>query len=137
MLFSGFTQGSKSNININLLDRILDLPRMPTRQKRGAQTQTFWVQISSGGVGVFHMKRWESKMFGVSLETQGKPFFSRDIPGLLPGYPRAARKEQSNININFLGRISGGRTPGKAPFSRTRKVYARPFSTAKHREFQT
>ena len=28
---------------------------------------------------------------------------------------------------NFLGRIPCGRTPGKEPFSRTQKVYARPF----------
>ena len=31
------------------------------------------------------------------------------------------------MNINFLGRIPGGRNPGKEPSFRTQKVYARPF----------
>ena len=49
------------------------------RQERGAQTQTFWVRISSGGVGVFDVKgrgskslvypskRRETKLFGGML----------------------------------------------------------------------
>ena len=58
------------------------------------------VRISSGGVGVFHVKGWGAKKFDMSLETQGiKPFW-RDIPGFfagisrdfLPGYPGSARK---------------------------------------------
>ena len=41
-------------------------------------------------------------------------------------------EEKNNINTNFLGRIPGGRSPGKEPFSQTQRVYARPFFTIKH-----
>ena len=39
-----------------------------------------WVWISSGGVGVFHVKGWGAKKFGMSLEAHGNQAFERAIP---------------------------------------------------------
>ena len=73
-------------------------------------------------------------------DKRGQTGTKRDISGHIGKRPHLAstpvyQRGKNNININFSGRIPGGRTPGKAPFSRTQKVYARPFSTVKHREF--
>ena len=35
------------------------------------------------------------------------------------------QRRKNNININSLGRIPDGRTPGKEPFFQTQKVYAK------------
>ena len=64
------------------------------------------------------------------------PGKSGELPGKSGKLPGTSGSEgKNNINIYFSDRIPGGRTPGKALFSRTQKVYARPFSTVKHREF--
>ena len=45
----------------------------------------FWLRISSGGVGVFHVKGGGgAKKFGMSLETQGNKALGWDIPRFLP-----------------------------------------------------
>ena len=50
------------------------------------------VWMSSGGVGVLHVKGWVSKSFGMSIETPGNQAFGRDFPGFLSGYSGVARK---------------------------------------------
>ena len=49
--------------------------------------------ISSGGVGVFHVKGGGgAKKFGMSLETQENQTFWAGYPGILAGYPGGAQK---------------------------------------------
>ena len=66
-------------------------------RKRSANPN-LWVRISSGGVGVFHVKREGegAKKFGKSLEAQAKHIFRRDIPGFgwdIPGAPEKFEKK--------------------------------------------
>ena len=67
--------------------KLLNLRKL--RSSRGKKN--FLVRISSGGVGVFHVKGWAQK-FDMAFETQGNQTFWRDILGFLPGYPGAGRK---------------------------------------------
>ena len=53
--------------------------------------QNFWVRISSGGVGVFHVRGLGAKKFGMSFETHETQAFWRVILGFLAGYPENAR----------------------------------------------
>ena len=49
----------------------------------------FWVRISSGGVGVFHLKGWGPKVQYVP-QNHGNQTFLAGCPGILPGYPGGA-----------------------------------------------
>ena len=61
----------------------------------------FLVQISSGGVGVFHVKG-RQKVRHVP-RSQGKTNFLAGYPGILPGYPGGARKVRGkNVCVQFL-----------------------------------
>ena len=63
----------------------------------------FLVRISSGGVGVFHVKGWGPNTFGMSFETQvhvtGRVW--RDIPGYrwrdIPGVPEKFERKMCSI----------------------------------------
>ena len=64
-----FNQGRRRNLNPNFL-----------------------VRISSGGVGVFHLKGWGPKSSVCPSKPTENQTFWRDIPGFCPGYPGGARK---------------------------------------------
>ena len=53
----------------------------------------FLVQISLGGVGVFHVKGVGGQKVRHVLRNPGNQTFWRDIPGYLAGYPGRARKK--------------------------------------------
>ena len=71
-----------------------------TKGNQGRERSTnpnVWVRISSGGVGVLHVKGVGAKKFGMSLETQEKTnFLARD--GILPGY-RVDRAEDGTTEV--------------------------------------
>ena len=55
-----------------------------------------WARVSSGGVGVFHVKGWAKKI-GMSLETQKTKLFggrSRDVGRDIPGVPEKLEKKR-------------------------------------------
>ena len=51
----------------------------------------FLVRISSGGVGVFHLKGWGPRSSACPSKPRETKFL-RDIPGFLERYPGGARK---------------------------------------------
>ena len=69
-----------------LNDYPLKVARYQARQR--STNPNFWVRISSGGMGVFHVDGGRAKKFGMCLETQGNQTFGRHIlTGFSPGYP--------------------------------------------------
>ena len=71
------------------MSKVLGLkPHFSQAGKRSA-ISNFWVRISSGGVGVFHMNRWGAKKFAMSLETQGNKTFGWDVPAFCLDIQRA------------------------------------------------
>ena len=85
----------------------------------------FWVRISSGGVGVFHVKGWGPKVRYVP-RNPGKPNFRAGYPGIFAGMsrgcPKSSRKgalcsifvpidqaRKRHINIIFFVRLVLGR----------------------------
>ena len=72
----------------------------PVQARKRNQNPNFVVRISSGGLGVFHMKGLGQKVrygggakkFGMSSESQGNQTFWRDIPGCWRDIPRAPKK---------------------------------------------
>ena len=72
------------------------------QEKKEPKPKLLRVQIFSGGVGVFHVKGWGPKKFGMSLETREIKLFWAGYPGLLPGYPGSIRKfEKKKFVFNF------------------------------------
>ena len=69
----------------------------PQGQARTRSTKlNFWIRISSGAVGVFHVKGW-GQQFGMSLETQEKqtPWQdARDFGWNVPGGPEKSEKQK-------------------------------------------
>ena len=63
-----------------------------TPGKRKIANSNFLVRISSGGVGGLPRKGLGARKFVMPLEIQVKQTFWGDIPGLLLGCPRGARK---------------------------------------------
>ena len=57
-----------------------EIQRILVRQEKGTQTQTSWSGYLRVGWGVFHVKGWGAKKFGMSLETREIKLFGRDIP---------------------------------------------------------
>ena len=76
----------KSSSSLVIRDEPLDQGR-----KRNPNPN-FWVRISSGGVGVFHVKGWGAKKLDMCLETQEIKLFWRDIPGFCRDIPEAPEK---------------------------------------------
>ena len=72
-------------------------------QARKNTNPNFWVQISSGGVGVFHVKGWGPKKFGMSFETRETSNFSGRISR---GFARISRRYPKNLR-NKLSSIFG------------------------------
>ena len=67
------------------------------KEERGSKLKLFGVQLSSGGVGVFHMNGWGSKSLVChSRPRENKPFGwiswedCRDIPGVPPQFKSKA-----------------------------------------------
>ena len=58
----------------------------------------FLVRISSGGMGVFHVKGWGAKKVWYALRNPGKPNFLVGYPGILVG---PAKSEKKNC-VQFL-----------------------------------
>ena len=80
----------------------------PLFQARKTQTQTSWSGYPLVGWGVKNVKGWGPKS-SVCPSKPGKPNFLGRMPGILPGYPRVARKVWKNkslcsilIPYNFL-----------------------------------
>ena len=62
----------------------------------------FGVRISSGGVGVFHVKGWGPRSSVCPFEAQGNQTFWRDIPGLCRDIPRVPEKfEKKSLAPNL------------------------------------
>ena len=73
-----YRQSSSPNIPA-LLSEIDHMPPIDQSRRRSTNPN-FWVRISSGGVGVFHMKGWGPKN-SVCPRNQRKQIFWRDISG--------------------------------------------------------
>ena len=58
--------------------------RVSHKARKGAQTQTFGIRISSGGMGVFHVNGVGAKEARYVPRTQGSQTFGRHIQGFLP-----------------------------------------------------
>ena len=89
-------------VTLCLLTRCLSLPNNQKKRRRNPNPN-FFVRISSVGVGVFHVKGWGAKKFGMSFETQGNQTSWRDISGFLPGItrgcPKSVRKKLCSIFV--------------------------------------
>ena len=58
-------------------------------------------KISSGGVGVFHMKGG-AKKFGMSLETREIKLYWRDIPAIFAGISRSGPKSGEKFELKIV-----------------------------------
>ena len=83
---------------------------------RSRQSQTFWVQISSGGVGVFHIKGWGPK----SSECPSKPRedtlfagISRDFGGISRVCPKSLKQKRSQCSTWPLQHLQSQRDAGQ------------------------
>ena len=56
-------------------------------ERKRNPNQNFRGRISSGRVGVFHLKGWRPKGSVCPSKPRENKLFGRDIPGILPGYP--------------------------------------------------
>ena len=82
------------------------------RQGKRSTNSVFWVRISSGGVGVFHVIRVRVKNSVCPAQPRETKLI--DIPGFSPGYPRGMPEEfEREKEFVFISRPLRGRTSRK------------------------
>ena len=91
------------------------VPGVPGKRDRKARKRNpnlnFLVRMFSGGVGVFHVKGWGPKKFGLSLKTRETKLFWRDLPGCCRDIPEVPKKfEIKKVCVQFCARkyVVGG-----------------------------
>ena len=98
------------------------------RKKKAIPNPYFLVRISSGGVGVFHVKGG-AKKFGMSFETHGNQTFWRDVPGCcrdIPGVPEQF-EEQKRFVFNSCPLQKESKTTDQRDRNHCSHIHNRPF----------
>ena len=76
-------------------------------KRKEPKPKLFGPDISGVGRGVFHVKGWGAKKFGMPLETREIKLFGRDIPGFCRDIPAAPEKFEKNNLCSILVPYSG------------------------------
>ena len=95
----------------------LESARRNIQARKRNPNPNFLVRISSGGVGVFHVKGGGQQVRYV-LRNPGKPNLFVAWPGILPGYPGGARKFEKKM---FVSNSSAVPKRGQSERGRTQK----------------